>query len=408
MTTKKQNFKVKDLSLAAWGRKEIELAESEMPGLMALRHRHGKDKPLKGAKIMGSLHMTVQTAVLIETLVDLGADVRWCSCNIFSTQDHAAAAVAVGPNGTAEKPAGVAVFAWKGETLEEYWWCTDQALTWDDGSGPDMIVDDGGDATLLIHKWPRVRKGRQDPPVQRRQRARRMGRDLTDAARHRHQIARPLGELRQADRRRQRRDNHRRPSPLRDGAEGRAALPGHQCQRLGHQVEVRQHLRLPSLADRRHQPRFGRHDGRQDRRGLRLRRGRQRLRAVAARPRLPRDRHRDRSHLRAAGGDGGLRGGHGRRLRRQGGHLRHGDGQQRRHHRRAYGQDEGWRHRRKHRPFRQRDPDGRAGEGRGQREDQCQAALRPVALRGRPQRARASPRVACSTSAVRRVIPASS
>jgi adenosylhomocysteinase len=144
-------YKVKDLSLHEWGRKELRLAEKEMPGLMALRARHGKDKPLKGAKIMGSLHMTVQTAVLIETLTELGADVRWCSCNIFSTQDHSAAAVVVG-NGSEEAPAGIPVFAWKGETLEEYWWCTRQALHWPDGSGPDIIVDDGGDATLLIHK----------------------------------------------------------------------------------------------------------------------------------------------------------------------------------------------------------------------------------------------------------------
>jgi adenosylhomocysteinase len=150
MTT--QDFKVKDLSLAARGRNEIRLAESEMPGLMALRDRHGKEQPLKGAKIMGSLHMTVQTAVLIETLVALGADVRWCSCNIFSTQDEAAAAIAVGRDGTPDKPKGIPVFAWKGETLDEYWWCTDQALTWPDGSGPQIIVDDGGDATLLIHK----------------------------------------------------------------------------------------------------------------------------------------------------------------------------------------------------------------------------------------------------------------
>ncbi|MEZ4443619.1 MAG: adenosylhomocysteinase [Polyangiaceae bacterium] len=148
----KQDFKVKDLSLAEWGRKEIRLAEAEMPGLMALRARHGDEKPLKGAKVMGSLHMTVQTAVLIETLAALGADVRWCSCNIFSTQDHAAAAIAVGPTGTPSDPKGIPVFAWKGETLEEYWWCTDQALTWPDGSGPQIIVDDGGDATLLIHK----------------------------------------------------------------------------------------------------------------------------------------------------------------------------------------------------------------------------------------------------------------
>jgi adenosylhomocysteinase len=145
-------FRVRDLSLAEWGRNEIRLAEQEMPGLMALRAEYGASQPLAGAKIMGSLHMTVQTAVLIETLVHLGADVRWVSCNIFSTQDHAAAAVAVGPEGTVESPQGVAVFAWKGETLEEYWWCTEQALVWPDGSGPNLILDDGGDATLLVHK----------------------------------------------------------------------------------------------------------------------------------------------------------------------------------------------------------------------------------------------------------------
>jgi len=146
-------YKVRDLSpeTVRFGRKEIELAEHEMPGLMAVRKEYAASKPLAGARIMGSLHMTVQTAVLIETLVELGADVRWVSCNIFSTQDHAAAAVVVGPKGTAEKPAGVPVFAWKGETLEEYWWCTLQALRWPDGKGPTLIVDDGGDATLLVH-----------------------------------------------------------------------------------------------------------------------------------------------------------------------------------------------------------------------------------------------------------------
>src|ERR671913_750660 len=148
----REPFKVKDLSLAEFGRKEIRLAEQEMPGLMALRARYRGKSPLAGAKIMGSLHMTVQTAVLIETLVDLGADVRWVSCNIFSTQDHAAAAVAVGKDGTIDNPKGVAVFAWKGETLEEYWWCTEQVVQWPDGKGPNMILDDGGDVTLLIHK----------------------------------------------------------------------------------------------------------------------------------------------------------------------------------------------------------------------------------------------------------------
>ena len=145
------DFKVADLSLYEFGRKEIQLAEHEMPGLMALRKEYGPQQPLQGRKIAGSLHMTVQTAVLIETLVALGADVRWVSCNIFSTQDHAAAAVVVGSNGTADNPQGVAVYAWKGETLEEYWWCTEQMLSWPDGRGPDSIVDDGGDATLLVH-----------------------------------------------------------------------------------------------------------------------------------------------------------------------------------------------------------------------------------------------------------------
>src|SRR5688572_7425205 len=159
----REPYKVADLKLAEWGRKEIRLAEQEMPGLMAVRHEYGSQKPLAGARIMGSLHMTVQTAVLIETLTELGADVRWVSCNIFSTQDHAAAAVAVGPNGTVENPQGIAVFAWKGETLEEYWWCTEQALIWPDGNGPTLIVDDGGDATLLIHKGVEFEKAGKIP-----------------------------------------------------------------------------------------------------------------------------------------------------------------------------------------------------------------------------------------------------
>ena len=145
-------FKVADLSLADFGRREIRLAEHEMPGLMAVRAEWADSQPLAGARITGSLHMTVQTAVLIETLVALGARVRWASCNIFSTQDHAAAAVAVGPDGTPEDPQGIPVFAWKGETLPEYWWCTEQALTWPGEAGPNMLLDDGGDATLLVHK----------------------------------------------------------------------------------------------------------------------------------------------------------------------------------------------------------------------------------------------------------------
>jgi adenosylhomocysteinase len=159
-------YKVADLALGEWGRKEIRLAEQEMPGLMALRERYGASRPLAGARVMGSLHMTIQTAVLIETLAELGADVRWVSCNIFSTQDHAAAAVVVGrpeTNGTAEAPRGIPVFAWKGESLEDYWWCTKEALVWPDGAGPTLIVDDGGDATLFVHRAYEFEKAGQVP-----------------------------------------------------------------------------------------------------------------------------------------------------------------------------------------------------------------------------------------------------
>ncbi|NYG55205.1 adenosylhomocysteinase [Nocardioides perillae] len=157
------DFKVADLSLADYGRTEIQLAEHEMPGLMAMRERYGDAKPLAGARIAGSLHMTIQTAVLIETLVALGAEVRWASCNIFSTQDHAAAAVVVGPEGTVDAPAGVPVFAWKGETLEEYWWCTQQILDWPGDTFANMILDDGGDATLLVHLGVEAEKKGQAP-----------------------------------------------------------------------------------------------------------------------------------------------------------------------------------------------------------------------------------------------------
>src|SRR6478752_1355827 len=150
----KQDFKVRDLTLADWGRKEISIAEREMPGLMAIREKYAPSKPLQGVRVTGSLHMTIQTAVLIETLVALGAQVRWASCNIFSTQDHAAAAIA---------KAGVPVFAWKGETLEEYWWCTNQALSFPGGKGPQLVVDDGGDATLLIHKGAEFERAGESP-----------------------------------------------------------------------------------------------------------------------------------------------------------------------------------------------------------------------------------------------------
>jgi adenosylhomocysteinase len=159
----RRDWRVADLSLAPFGRKEIHLAEHEMPGLRALRKEFGNSKPLAGARISGSLHMTIQTAVLIETLVELGAEVRWASCNIFSTQDHAAAAVVVGREGTVDEPKGVPVFAWKGETLEEYWWATEQMMTWPDGDGPNMILDDGGDATLLLHKGVEYEKAGSVP-----------------------------------------------------------------------------------------------------------------------------------------------------------------------------------------------------------------------------------------------------
>jgi adenosylhomocysteinase len=162
-TAAKADFKVADLGLAEFGRKEIRLAEHEMPGLMATRREFADSQPLAGARITGSLHMTIQTAVLIETLTALGADVRWASCNIFSTQDHAAAAIVVGPDGTPEDPRGVPVFAWKGETLEEYWWCTQQALSWPEGQAPNMILDDGGDATLLVHKGAEYERAGEVP-----------------------------------------------------------------------------------------------------------------------------------------------------------------------------------------------------------------------------------------------------
>ena len=159
----RRDFRVADLSLAPFGRKEIHLAEHEMPGLRWLRKEFGPSKPLAGARISGSLHMTIQTAVLIETLVELGAEVRWASCNIFSTQDHAAAAVVIGPNGTPEDPQGIPCYAWKGETLEEYWWCTEQMMTWPDGGHANMILDDGGDATLLVHKGVEFEKAGEVP-----------------------------------------------------------------------------------------------------------------------------------------------------------------------------------------------------------------------------------------------------
>jgi len=233
-------FKVADLSLAEFGRKEITLAEHEMPGLMAVRAEYARTRPLSGARITGSLHMTVQTAVLIETLAALGAQVRWASCNIFSTQDHAAAAVAVGPDGTPDDPRGVPVFAWKGETLTEYWWCTDQALSWPGEDGPNMLLDDGGDATLLVHQGAEYEKAGAVPLV-------------TDEDPE--ELAVILDLL-------------------------RASV-----------VQVRQQVRLPSLAHRRHQAGHRRADRREGRGGLRVRGRGQGLRRVAARPGRAGDHH---------------------------------------------------------------------------------------------------------------------
>ena len=261
-------YVVRDIALADFGRKEIEIAETEMPGLMALRAEFGATKPLEGAKIAGSLHMTIQTAVLIETLVALGARVRWASCNIFSTQDHAAAAIAA---------AGVPVFAVKGETLEDYWSYTDRIFDFDgaDGGGANMILDDGGDATMYILTGAPGRGRRDRPDREPRQRGGRMllrPDQEADAG-----LARLVRASAPRDPRRLRGDDDRRPPALPADGEGPAALPGDQRQRQRDQVEVRQQVRLQGVARRRHPPRHRHHDGRQDRARARLRRRRQGL-----------------------------------------------------------------------------------------------------------------------------------
>ena len=261
------DYKVADIGLADWGRKEIAIAEKEMPGLMALREEYGDRQPLKGARIAGCLHMTVQTAVLIRTLRHLGASVRWSSCNIFSTQDHAAAAIAA---------EGVPVFAWKGETEEEYDWCIRQTIEPANGWRPNMLLDDGGDLTKIMHdEYPELMAE-----------VRGLSEETTTGV---HRL-------------------------LRDGARRHAQGAGVQRQRFGHQVEVRQPLRRAREPGRRHQARDRRDDGRQDRGGRGLRRRRQGLGGIDAQPGRARDGHRDRPDLRAAGGDGRLPGGdHGRR-----------------------------------------------------------------------------------------------
>ena len=342
------DYVIADLSLASWGRKEIAIAEHEMPGLMAIRKKYAPSKPLKGARIAGSLHMTIQTAVLIETLQALGADIRWASCNIFSTQDHAAAAIAA---------KGTPVFAKKGETLEEYWDYTHRILHWPTAAPPT--------SSSTTAATPRCSS--TSAPTPRRTSARQASKAdaeeetiLFAPIRHKLSDRRDLLQPhRQEHRRRLRGNHHRRQTPLRTGQGRQPALPGHQRQRLRHQEQVRQPLRLPRIADRRHQARHRRHDLRQESGRVRLRRRGQGLRPGLPRLRRHRLRHRDRSDLRPASLHGRLPGrDHGRRLQVRR-HLRHHHRQRRCHHPPAHGRDEAQRHRLQHRPLRQRNPDRR-------------------------------------------------
>ena len=368
--TRRTDYVVKDIGLADFGRKEISIAETEMPGLMATREEFGKTQPLKGARIAGSLHMTIQTAVLIETLKALGADVRWVSCNIYSTQDHAAAAIAAG---------GTPVFAIKGESLEDYWDYTLRLFEWGDGGMPNMILDDGGDATLFVHLGVRAEGG----DAKFLDKAGSEEEEILFALLKKTLKEKPkgwFGELGKRHQGRLRGDHHGRAPALRDAEEGHAAVARHQRQRQRHQVEVRQPLRLPRVARRRHPPRHRRDDGRQGGHGRGLRRRRQGLGRLAAPGRLPRDGVGDRPDLRPAGGHGRLRGDdHGgcRAARR---HLRHRHRQQGRHHARPHAGHEGPRHRLQHRPLRQRDPGRRPQEPQV---EQHQAAGRRDRLPGR-------------------------
>ena len=363
----------------------------------------GPTQPLAGARVAGSLHMTVQTAVLIETLVALGAEVRWASCNIFSTQDEAAAAVVVGPHGSVDEPAGVPVFAWKGESLDEYWECTEQILVWPGGTGPNMILDDGGDATLLVHKGVEYEAAGAVPSDPR-----------PGEAGYSEEYLVILGTLRRslaADPQRwttiaaeikgvteETTTGVHRLYQLAEA--GRPAVPGHQRQRLGDQVEVRQQVRHPALAARRHQPRHGRPHGRQGRvrRGLRGRR--QGCGGGVPRPGRARDRLRGRPHLRAPGGDGRLPGGAPRRRHRPGRLRHHHHRQQGRRVGGADGPDEEQGRRRQHRALRQRDRHGRPGRRPRDHPHGDQAAGARVDVPGRRRRARSarsscSPRAAC-------------
>ena len=291
---KTADYVVKDIGLADWGRKEISMAESEMPGLMATREEYGPGQPLRGARIAGSLHMTIQTAVLIETLKALGADVRWASCNIYSTQDHAAAAIAA---------TGTPVFAVKGESLEDYWQYTHRIFEWTDGGWPNMILDDGGDATLLLHLGMQAETNSSviaQPTNEEEEvlfaaiKAR-----LKKSPNWYSTIAKEIRGVTEETTT----GVHRL---YQMAKEGRLLFPAINVNDFGDQVEVRQSLRLPRIAGRRHPPRHRRDDVRQDRDGRRLRRRRQGLGGFAQERRLPRHGLRGRSDLRPAGGDGGL------------------------------------------------------------------------------------------------------
>ena len=373
VSTATQDYKVADIGLADFGRKEIVARRGRDAGLMKTREEYGSKQPLKGARITGSLHMTVQTAVLIETLVALGAEVRWASCNIFSTQDHAAAAIAA---------AGVPVFAWKGETLEEYWWCTEQALLWPDGEGPNMILDDGGDATLLVHKGVEFEKAGAVPDP-----------STADSEEFRivlETLQRGLAE------------DPQRWTKVAAGIKGVTEETTTGVHRLYQLAEAGDLLfpainvndsvtksKFDNLYGCRHSLVDGINRGTDVMIGgkvavdLRLRRRRQGLRRLAARPGRPGDRHRDRPDLRPAGGDGGLRGPHPRRSGGDRRHLRHRDRQQGHHHPRPHVADEAQRDRRQHRPLRQRDRDRGARRER-RRAGQHQAAGRRVAVPRRP------------------------
>ena len=378
------DFKVADLSLAAFGRKEIQLAEHEMPGLMALRDEFGDAKPLAGKKVAGSLHMTIQTAVLIETLAALGADVRWVSCNIFSTQDHAAAAVVVGPNGTPENPQGIPVFAWKGETLEEYWWCTEQMLTWPDGTGPDSIVDDGGDATLLIHMGVEY-EAAGVVPVRGRERLRGVQDHPRDPA--------PLAVA-------QRPSKYTTMSQSIIGVTEETTTGVHRLYEFAKAgtllfpaINVNDSV-TKSKFDNKYGCRHSLIDGINRATDVMIagklavvcgygdvgKGSVESLRGQGARVVVTEI---DPICALQAAMDG-LEVVTPRRRRRQGRHLRHHHRQQGHHHGRAHGQDEAQRDRRQHRPLRQRDRHGRPGQGPRHREDRGQAAGARVELPRRP------------------------